>query len=385
MRPQIVHETEVHRQHVRLKIPIQVEIDGIRYQVDDWSIGGLAVESVMTSRKPDEKFSVRLIFPFEEFEMTMRREARMVYVDQGHGRFGCDFLAVSERHAEVLRYLVDAYLAGEVVSAGDILQARARGNTAHRPLSGGVRAGADERAAARHPALSAPMRRSALAGLALLAVVAFGIWERYFAIEVLTATIEAPVVEVRAPIAGRFVSALEPGERGPRRRRARQGPGFGRRFAHAREPVRLPGARPTRSERAVLSGRRPAGRSGTGAGAADGAGAAARSSRPSGSASAIAPRSTCRDGASPCSARSRRSTSHPPSRRCASGAEPIFAAPRRGAGPSGPAIRFRGLRRPGFDPLSLSAARSAYPSCSPKADWTGPPRLGSLCSFAMDL
>ena len=35
MQPQIVHESEVHRQHVRLKIPIQVEIDGVRYQVDD--------------------------------------------------------------------------------------------------------------------------------------------------------------------------------------------------------------------------------------------------------------------------------------------------------------------------------------------------------------
>jgi hypothetical protein len=89
MRPQIVHETEVHRQHVRLKIPIQVEIDGIRHQVDDWSLGGLAVESVLTSRKPGDRFWIRLIFPFEEFELTMRREARMVYVDQGHGRFGC--------------------------------------------------------------------------------------------------------------------------------------------------------------------------------------------------------------------------------------------------------------------------------------------------------
>ena len=95
MRPQIVHETEVHRRHVRLNIPIQVEIDGIRHQVDDWSLGGLAVEIVLTPRKPDERFWVRLIFPFEEFELTMRREARMVYVDQGHGRFGCDFLAVS--------------------------------------------------------------------------------------------------------------------------------------------------------------------------------------------------------------------------------------------------------------------------------------------------
>ena len=160
MRPQIVHETEVHRQHVRLKIPIQVEIDGIRHQVDDWSVGGLAVESVLTSRKPDERFWVRLIFPFEEFELTMRREARMVYVDQGHGRFGCDFLAVSERHAEVLRYLVDAYLAGELVSAGDLLQARARDNTAPVADSGGVRCSMPTRRRGPRSGAIAPTRRS---------------------------------------------------------------------------------------------------------------------------------------------------------------------------------------------------------------------------------
>jgi mannuronan synthase len=212
MRPQIVHETEVHRQHVRLKIPIQVEIDGIRHQVDDWSLGGLAVESVLTSRKPDERFWVRLIFPFEEFELTMRREARMVYVDQGHGRFGCAFLGLSERHAEVLRYLVDAYLAGELVSAGDLLQARARGNTAPARIQATDEAGGDETPwpANRRYGTYASF---GLAGLALLAVIAFGVWERHFAIDAVTATIDAPVVEVRAPIAGRFVSALAPGER----------------------------------------------------------------------------------------------------------------------------------------------------------------------------
>ena len=130
MQPQIVHESEVHRQHVRLKIPIQAEVDGIRYQVDDWSIGGFGVESVMTSRQPGEHFPVKLIFMFEEFDMTMRFDARMVYADQDHGRFGCAFLGVSQQQMEVFRYLVDAYLSGEVVSAGDILQVRARDNTA---------------------------------------------------------------------------------------------------------------------------------------------------------------------------------------------------------------------------------------------------------------
>jgi mannuronan synthase len=212
MRPQIIHDAEVHRQHVRLKIPIQVEIDGIRHQVDDWSVGGFAVESVLTSRKPDECFWVRLIFPFEEFELTMRREARMVYVDQGHGRFGCDFLAVSERHAEVLHYLVDASLAGELVSPADLLQARARGNAAPAAIPAVYDGWRRRGAVARYRALSRlRVVRARRAGLARR--------DRFRGLGALfrdrrvDRDIDAPVVEFRAPIAGRFVSALEPGER----------------------------------------------------------------------------------------------------------------------------------------------------------------------------
>jgi mannuronan synthase len=213
MQPQIVHESEVHRQHVRLKIPIQVEIDGVRYQVDDWSVGGFGVESVMTSRQPGERFAVRLIFPFEEFEMIMRLDARMVYVDQDHGRFGCAFMGMTKEHSEIFRYLVDAYLAGEVVSAGDILQVRARDNTAP---------------SRRHPVYEADLAEDSFAtklrrygaftgfglvGLALLGVIFFGLKERYFTILANSAVIEAPVVEIRGPVAGRFISALEPGDR----------------------------------------------------------------------------------------------------------------------------------------------------------------------------
>lgn len=212
MQPQVVHEAEVHRQHVRLKIPIQVEVDGVRYQVDDWSVGGFGVESVMTSRQAGEQFPVRLIFPFEEFEMIMRFDARMVYVDQDHGRFGCAFVGTGKEQSEVFRYLVDAYLSGEVVSAGDILQVRARDNTAQPRIHATYDPYAEEtswRTAAKRYGAYAGF---GLAGLALLAVIGLGIKGRYFTSAPQSGVIEAPMVEIRAPIAGRFLSALEPGE-----------------------------------------------------------------------------------------------------------------------------------------------------------------------------
>jgi alginate biosynthesis protein Alg44 len=212
MQPLVVHEAEVHRQHVRLKIPIQVEIDGVRYQVDDWSMGGFGVESVMTSRQPGERFSARLFFPFEDFDMSMRFDARMVYADQEHGRFGCAFVSISQDQSSLFRYLVDAYLSGEVVSAGDVLQVRGREHTATTR-----RQQVDDLFPQEQP-WSAPIKRYAvyagfgLAGLALLAFVVFGIKERYFTIQASNAFVEAPVVQIRAPIAGRLISALRPGE-----------------------------------------------------------------------------------------------------------------------------------------------------------------------------
>jgi alginate biosynthesis protein Alg44 len=44
-------------------------------------------------------------------------------------------------------------------------------------------------------------------------LIFLGLKERYFTIETNSAVIEAPVVEIRAPVAGRFISALASGER----------------------------------------------------------------------------------------------------------------------------------------------------------------------------
>jgi alginate biosynthesis protein Alg44 len=215
MQPQIVHESEVHRQHVRLKFPIQVEIDGVRYQVDDWSIGGFGVESVMTSRQPGERFPVRLIFQFEEFDLTMRFEARMIYADQDHGRFGCAFLGLSPEQAGVFRYLIDAYLSGEVVSAGDILQLRSHDSTAQARLQAIYNPLTDDEDRIGRLKRYGALAGFGLAGLALLLLVGLGIKDRYFTVTSTDAVVAAATVPIRAPIVGRFVSTLKTGDRVP--------------------------------------------------------------------------------------------------------------------------------------------------------------------------
>jgi alginate biosynthesis protein Alg44 len=205
MQLQIVHEAEVHRQHVRLKIPIAVEIDGTRFTVEDWSMGGFGVETEMTSRQPGERFPVRMIFPFEDFEVSLRLDCQMVYILEDNTRFGCRFLALSQGQLALFRYLVDAYLSGEIVSGGDILSVAGRQNTAEarvQPLS--FNPFSEEEARGRRLKRAAGYGILGLAGLALLGLIGIGYKDRFLTPVADSAVVEAPIFRVRAPMSGRL-------------------------------------------------------------------------------------------------------------------------------------------------------------------------------------
>ena len=208
MQPQIAHETEVHRQHVRLKIPIGVEIDGKRFAVEDWSMGGFGVESSIAGQRPGERFPVRLIFPFEDFEVSMKLEGQMVYILEDDTRFGCKFTSLSQGQSGLFRALVDSYLSGEIVGGGDLLALAGRDGTAVArldpkglPTEGRGRGGRWLRQGLGYLLLL-------LLALGLGTLVWLGVYERYFAVEAREAVIEAPTVRLRAPASG-ILRALE--------------------------------------------------------------------------------------------------------------------------------------------------------------------------------
>ncbi|MCB1968999.1 MAG: alginate biosynthesis protein Alg44 [Geminicoccaceae bacterium] len=203
MQPQVVHEAEVHRQHVRLKIPIVVEIDGSRFAVDDWSMGGFGILSEMSSRQPGENFPTRLIFPFEDFEVSLRLDCQMVYILDDSTRFGCKFLSMSRGQISLFRYLVDAYLSGEMVSGGDILHIAGRENTAdarEKPLS--FLPFAEEETTGRRIRRVLGYGALLLLGAGLLFVVATGFQDRFLTVHAESAVIHAPMTRLRAPQAG---------------------------------------------------------------------------------------------------------------------------------------------------------------------------------------
>ncbi len=209
MANEIVHETEIHRQHVRLRIPIAVEVDGARLTVDDWSLGGFGVLGDLPRRRPGDRFPVRLHLPFEDFELSLEVGCELVYRLEDGSRFGCRFTGLAPGQLALFRYLVDAYLSGELVAAGDVLAAHARA-AAEIPSPGLV--GEPGRGT-----LGARLRR-ALKFLLLLALGAglgglawLGARERWLTVRAEAAIVEAPVVRLVAPATGR----LRPGEPEP--------------------------------------------------------------------------------------------------------------------------------------------------------------------------
>lgn len=202
----ILHETEVHRQHVRLRIPIAAEIDGIRFTVDDWSLGGFGVLGALPRRRPGDRFPVRLNLPFEDFALTLEVEAELVYRLDDDSRFGCRFVGLSAGQQALFRYVVDAYLSGELVGAGDLLAVHAR-TLATAAGGRGVEPEPRRGAAARVRA-AAGVLLGLLAGAGIGWLAWQGVRERWLVVRAEAAIVAAPVVRVAAPASGR----LEPAE-----------------------------------------------------------------------------------------------------------------------------------------------------------------------------
>jgi mannuronan synthase len=202
MKPQIVHEAEIHRQHVRLRIPIAVEIDGTRFGVDDWSMGGFGVAGPITSRQAGERFAARVIFPFEDFELTLRLDAHMIYVLPDLPRFGARFIALSQGQLALFRYIVDAYLSGEIVSGGDILSVVGNDHQGEARVQRLFSALNEQDDWGRRVRRYVGIGLMTLAGIGLTGLIMAGLYQRYLVVTTDLAVIEAPVFPLAAPVAG---------------------------------------------------------------------------------------------------------------------------------------------------------------------------------------
>lgn len=209
----ITHEAEVQRQHPRYRIPVRCIMNGTQVSVVDVSVGGIGLRTGVIDVKTGRVLELTLIFPFSGYELSLPINAEVRYVAEEHSRVGLRFVDVSPRQHNLLRFILDAYLAGEVVDAGDILDVSSRRNEGktrevpQRPRPQGILAHLSHhgRSAAGYIGIGA-------ATMLLLGFIGMGLFERMYIIPAQSALITADLVTVPAPSNGQVTFIAAGGE-----------------------------------------------------------------------------------------------------------------------------------------------------------------------------
>lgn len=207
---QIVHEAEVQRQHVRLQVPVKIKIGGEEVEAHDWSVSGLSVHVPVSPPQENTRHSGVMIFEFGDFNMSIDFEAEVRHVSQisvsggTSNRVGMEFVNMSMRQTSLLRYVASAYIAGEVVSSGDVLTVVQRDNSASERASKRL-AQVDLSVTQRvWYAVRGPVFWLVLAAILLLAFVitSDAFYRQAFVNELATAEVMTDTPTARAPVAG---------------------------------------------------------------------------------------------------------------------------------------------------------------------------------------
>lgn len=198
----ITHEAEVQRQHTRYRIPLTVTIAGKEYQVLDWSVAGLAMSGTIDGAAVGATYPIRLMFPFETFGMNLDGEAEVVYMDGEKKRVGMRFVNTTRQFANMTRFIIDAYISGEVVSAGDLLEVSARHYEAKPRAEKSAGPVSPAQRLRRMSGRVARIAAVAMLTVGLTAFVAVSINERLFYVPANTAVISTDLVTIPAPTSG---------------------------------------------------------------------------------------------------------------------------------------------------------------------------------------
>ncbi len=208
VKPQIVHESEAQRQHVRVPLPAKAEVDGREYDVKDLSSGGVAIRGIAGKFTRGQPMKLRLRLPFSTFSMDVNLSATVQHANEAEKIVGCVFVDLNPEQISLINHILKAYVSGDVVASGDLLNVAARNNFVKERKH--ALANAQE-------AMKIDFRRQlpGLAAVVVLGLVAAyfilgNLYESMFVLKSSDAVISAPVVEVRASGDGFFKSQLDP-------------------------------------------------------------------------------------------------------------------------------------------------------------------------------
>lgn len=208
--PNLVHEAEAQRQHIRIPLPVQVTVAGLTVTAMDWSNGGVGLQLPEGTAFPKEfqqgnKLDATILFPFEGFGMSLPVKLEITYADAGKGRVGCRFDGLNRQQQSVIQYFVTAYLSGEIIRVNDIMDVVARNNFTRARALPDAFAGLSPAEIAKRK-FSQRMKVLTLTSIASLLALYIGmsIYERTFIVKATSGRVTAEMLTVDAPAGGKI-------------------------------------------------------------------------------------------------------------------------------------------------------------------------------------
>jgi alginate biosynthesis protein Alg44 len=126
----IVHESEAQRQHARVRLPATFEFSDDKkvFKVHELSASGLSLENNSLTLKMGQMETGLLQFNMEGLLIGLQLTLQVKNIDAVNGRIGCVFQEMGQQEINTLRHMITSYLAGELITAGDVISTLQRDN-----------------------------------------------------------------------------------------------------------------------------------------------------------------------------------------------------------------------------------------------------------------
>ncbi len=203
--PQIVHESEAQRQHVRIQIPAYAFLDGEQYAVKDLSNGGVRLLDVSQHYSIGADVEISLTLPFEEFSLVVDFKAEVEHYTLAEKLLGCKFVELSTDQISILNNVIQSYISGNIASEGDIINIVSRNNfsPARKKSTGEIKITKKDIVKR-----AIPMMIVFLFCLAGTFFLVGNIFEKTSIIKSYQGVVESEIITVRAPTDGLFTSLV---------------------------------------------------------------------------------------------------------------------------------------------------------------------------------
>jgi len=194
-------EADVQRQFERYHLPLKCDVDGRLFEVIDWSLDGVGINTGEYNFAIDSIHAIKLKFPFEGYNFDIEMTAKVIYTND-NGRTGLRYDNVGVDQMRLMRYVRDSVLKGEMLSVGEIIDLNRRAAEVKPRTSGpGNSRSIGERVSSFFSRLFGFTLVAALC-LGLIGFVISSVYQRMAVIPATSAFVTTDLTPFYAPISG---------------------------------------------------------------------------------------------------------------------------------------------------------------------------------------